>query len=115
MPHCIVEFSSEIQKSVTPEQIINAVYHGALNSELFEDYDIKTRAIAFDSYQTGPLKEAFVHVTIKILTGRNIVQKRTLSESIMSQLRSIDFPSTILTVEVVEIEKESYSKAVIIN
>ena len=111
MPHCIIEYSKEIEKYVEPIKIIHAVYQGALKSELFEDDDIKTRSFAFDSYQSGSIKRAFVHVTAKILSGRNIEQKRKLSESIMSQLKKIDFQLTLLTVEIVEIEKESYSRA----
>ena len=113
MPHCIVEYSNEIEKSVEPAQLINAVYQGALKSDLFEDEDIKTRSIAFENYQSGSIKKAFVHVTVKILSGRNSEQKKKLANLILSQLRMIDFPSTLLTVEVVEIEKESYAKVMI--
>lgn len=113
MPHCIVEYSNEIEKSVEPIQLINAVYQGALKSDLFEDADIKTRSIAFDSYQSGSIKKAFVHVTVKILSGRNLKQKKILSNLILSQLKTIDFSSAMLTVEVVEIEKDSYAKMVI--
>ncbi|MBU1712985.1 MAG: 5-carboxymethyl-2-hydroxymuconate Delta-isomerase [Proteobacteria bacterium] len=113
MPHCIIEYSNEIEKFVKPIQLTNAVYQGALKSGLFKDDDIKTRSIAFDSYQSGSLRKAFVHVTVKIFSGRNLEQKKTLSELIISQLKTIDFPSTLLTVEVVEIEKESYAKVVI--
>jgi len=112
MPHCIIEYSNEIEKFVEPTQLINAVYQGALKSGLFEDDDIKTRSIAFDRYQSGSIKKAFVHVTVKIFSGRNLEQKKTLTNLIISQLKMIDFPSTLLTVEVVEIEKESYARVV---
>ncbi|MFH0782356.1 MAG: 5-carboxymethyl-2-hydroxymuconate Delta-isomerase [Pseudomonadota bacterium] len=101
MPHCIIEYSNEIEKFVAPKKLINAVYQGALKSDLFEDEDIKTRSIGFESYQSGSVKKAFVHVTVKILSGRNIDQKKSLSHLILSQLKTIDFPSTLLTVEVV--------------
>jgi 5-carboxymethyl-2-hydroxymuconate isomerase len=113
MPHCIIEYSTEIETSVKPAQLINAVYQGALTSGLFDHNNIKTRSIAFDSYQTGSIKKAFVHVTVKIFSGRNLEQKKTLSNLILSQLKTIDFPSISLTVEVVEMEKESYAKVVI--
>lgn len=113
MPHCIIEYSKVIEKSVAPAQMINAVYQGALKSHLFEDEDIKTRAIGFDSHQSGSVRKAFVHVTVKILSGRNLDQKQSLSHLILSQLKTIDFPSTLLTVEVVEIERESYARMMI--
>lgn len=113
MPHCIIEYSREIEKSVEPARLINAVYQGALKSGLFIEDHIKTRSMAFDSYQSGSIKKAFVHVTAKILSGRNSEQKKTLSNSILSQLKTIDFPPTSLTVEVVDLHKESYAKVVI--
>ena len=81
-----------------------------MKSELFEDDDIKTRSLAFENYQSGSVKKEFVHVTAKILSGRNIAQKKKLTESIMSQLEKIDFQSTLLTIEIVEMEKETYSR-----
>lgn len=113
MPHCIIEYSNEIEKYVKPTQLTNAVYQGALKSNLFKDEDIKTRSIAFENYQSGSVKKAFVHVTVKILSGRNPEQKKSLSSLILLQLRTIEFPSTLLTVEVVEIEKESYARIMI--
>lgn len=64
-------------------------------------------------YQSGSIKKAFIYVTVKILSGRNLEQKKSLSNLILSQLTTIDFPSTLLTVEVVEIEKESYARVMI--
>ena len=108
MPHCIIEYSNEIEKYINPQRMIDAVYRGASKSELFEDEDIKTRSLAYENYQAGSVKKEFVHVTVKILTGRNITQKRKLSELVMSQLEKIDFQSALLTVDIVEMEKDTY-------
>ncbi len=113
MPHCIIEYSKEIEDSVKPIQMLNAVYQGALKSGLFVEDDIKTRSIAFDSYQAGSFKKAFVHVTVKILFGRNLEQKKALSKLVLSCLKKVDFPPILLTVEIVEMEKESYERLLI--
>ena len=110
MPHCIIEYAREIEKSVEPKKMIDAVYQGALESGLFIDEDIKTRAIAYDSYQSGSIKKSFVHVTVKIFSGRNLEQRKTLTDLILSKLRKMNIFSTVFTVEVIEIEKESYAK-----
>jgi 5-carboxymethyl-2-hydroxymuconate isomerase len=110
MPHCIIEYSRELEKFVEPKKMITAVYQGALESGLFNDEDIKTRSIAYDNYQSGSIPKAFVHVVAKIFSGRNLEQKKTVTNLILSQLKRLDFPSTLLTVEVIEIEKESYAK-----
>lgn len=88
------------------------MYQGTLASDLFEPQDIKTRTQSFSEYQAGEVKESFVHITAKILSGRNLEQRRALSQSILSQLESLNLCRISLTVEVVEIEKESYAKVV---
>ncbi len=113
MPHCIIEYSAGIEKQVAPENLLNAVNNGAIQSGLFERDDIKTRAIEFTTFQTGSEKKAFIHVTARILSGRTMEQKKELSNLILEQLKQLEIPSISLTVEVVEIEKSSYSKIVI--
>ena len=43
----------------------------------------------------------------------NLDRSALLSNSILSELKTIDFSSALLTVEVIEIEKESYAKPLI--
>jgi len=109
VPHCIIEHSNNFESSA----LIAAVFKGAQQSQLFEDSDIKTRTIAFEYYQAGLLSQPFVHVTTKILSGRNLAQRQMLSQSILAQLESLKMLAVSLTVEVVEIEKASYAKVVI--
>lgn len=110
MPHCIVEHSA----SLNSELILPLVFSGAMESELFEidGSDIKVRSIIYHSYLTGPEKTDFIHVTLKILSGRTVEQKQVLSKSVLSQLQKLELKSCSLTVEVMDIERASYSKLV---
>ncbi|TKE88134.1 5-carboxymethyl-2-hydroxymuconate isomerase [Vibrio sp. F12] len=111
MPHCIIEHSS----TINAEQLNNKVFLGALNSELFEAYgrDIKVRSIAYESYQTGTEKEDFIHVTVRILSGRSDTDKAMLSETVMTQLLSLSLSRSSITVEVVDMDRNSYRKVVV--
>ncbi|MFV8463349.1 5-carboxymethyl-2-hydroxymuconate Delta-isomerase [Vibrio campbellii] len=111
MPHCIIEHSS----TINAEQLNNKVFLGALNSELFEadGRDIKVRSIAYENYQTGTEKEDFVHVTVRILSGRNDTDRAMLSETVMTQLLSLSLSSASITVEVVDMDRNSYAKVVV--
>ena len=111
MPHCVIEYSQDLK--IQPESLINVVFQGALNSQLFEESHIKTRTIAFDNYQVGAHKENFIHVTTKILSGRTLEQRSMLSESIIAALAKLNIHSANITVEVVELERESYAKKVL--
>ena len=109
MPHCVIEYSEGL---ASPSKLLNAVFQGAVNSALFETDDIKTRAIAFNHYLTGDTPQDFVHVTAKILTGRNAEQRSRLSQAILSELSQLSLSSVSLTVDIVEIESASYAKVV---
>ena len=113
MPHCIIEYAKELEKVVTPSNINNAVYQGALKSELFEYSDIKTRALSFDVHQLGSVKKDFIHVTLKLLSGRNIEERKKLSHLVLHELSQMGLSDVSLTVEVCEIEKGSYAKVVV--
>ena len=111
MPHCIIEYSSSIE----PLDLNQKVFQGALESNLFEPdgSDIKVRSIAYEHYQTGSTQEKFIHVTLRILSGRSEQDKLLLSKSVMSKLKSIQLVSTSLTVEVVDMDRNSYAKLIV--
>jgi len=112
MPHCIIEYSQNLEKIVSCEQLITAVYQGALSSQLFAGNDIKVRSLSFENYQCGSTKSPFIHVVTKILSGRTLEQRSKLSQAILTELKKLDCPATSLTVEIVEIEKSSYAKVI---
>mgnify|MGYP000170236963 CR=1 FL=1 len=112
MPHCIIEYSQEIEAEIEPSTLISSVYYGAQESGLFSDNDIKVRALAFNHFATGNLRQDFVHVTVKILSGRNLEQRKKLTQFIVAKLNDLFSKSISLTVEITEIEKESYAKSI---
>lgn len=112
MPHCIIEYSKSLESEVEPSRLLNSVFEGALNSQLFEAADIKTRALPFNHYMSGTIRQSFVHVTAKILSGRNVEQRNSLAKSILDQLSELFFSEVSLTVEICEIERSSYAKVI---
>ena len=117
MPHCIIEYSKDLEEVIGSEQLMTAVYHGAFSSQLFASNDIKVRSLSFENYQCGTVKSSFVHVVTKILSGRTLEQRIELSQEIITELKAelkkLDCAATTLTVEIVEIEKSSYAKVLI--
>ena len=110
MPHCIVEYSAALDAKA----ILTAVFDGALQSELFEPggADIKVRAQPFQQHISGAKHRDFIHVQLRILSGRNLEQKQHLSQSVLNQLLKLDLNSCSHTVEVVDIDRASYAKKV---
>jgi len=115
MPHCIIEYSAKITESLPVEQLMHAVYKGANQSELFTASDIKVRACAYDDFYLPGAEQVFVHVNMKILSGRDLSQRKSLSASVSNQLERLGIENAIVTVEVTNIEKDSYVKQVTVN
>lgn len=111
MPHCVIEHSDRIDGNM----LIEAVHKGALASELFEPTgsDIKVRATAFSNYKTGVVDLKFVHVTLKILSGRTSEQKEMLSNTVLDKLSDLSLTNCSISVEVQDIDRASYAKVIV--
>ena len=111
MPHCIIEFSSSLD--ISPDLLVEAVHHGVLESALFESSHIKTRALAYEYFRLAEDCNDFIHVTIRLHHGRTTQQKQQLTKLVLQQLEKLALKSTSITLETVDIETESYAKAII--
>ena len=114
MPHCVVEYASKLKNEVPTKLLLNAVYQGALKSDLFDPSDIKVRSVAYDDHQAGDVKLNFIHVSLRILDGRTTEQKHSLSNKVLDELLSFGLNDISLTVEVSDIERATYAKKVLI-
>ena len=113
MPHCIIEYSSDVADQVSIEDLVDATHQGALSSELFPEYDIKTRALAYQRHQTGSTRDSFVHVTVRLLSGRSDTQKADLSEKVLAHIEPILPDVVSVGVEICDMHRASYRKQVL--
>jgi 5-carboxymethyl-2-hydroxymuconate isomerase len=119
MPHCIIECSSEVLAHINSQQLIDTCFDAALASDLFNADDIKVRIITVDQQRIGYTKNSGLHVQLKILGGRDDAQKKYLSTTVLSaitQLLQQQPPrnqALNLSVEVLDIDRDSYQKIVI--
>ncbi|WP_339721517.1 5-carboxymethyl-2-hydroxymuconate Delta-isomerase [uncultured Paraglaciecola sp.] len=113
MPHCIIEYSKNLEQSLSIKELVGAVHSYVFSSGLFEESSIKTRAIEYTHFQTGLSDMPFIHLTLKILYGRNHQQKKDLTTLVLDKLKNDSQPPISISVEVSDIEKVSYKKLVI--
>ena len=118
MPHLTLEYTNNLG-NINPGRVLLALNHALAASGHFEDTDIKSRAIGFDTWRIGttPAEQGFVHVKLAILSGRSTLVKSELSTALLRVLRAsckgaADFPVQ-LCIEVQEIERASYAKEVL--
>lgn len=113
MPHCVIEYSSDVADQVAIDDLMAAVHEGALSSDLFPEYDIKTRALAYEHHRTGQTRDSFVHVSVHLLSGRDDSQKADLSEKVLASLEPL-LPQVIsIGVEIIDMHRGSYRKRVL--
>lgn len=112
MPHFIIECSKNVIETESPERILQEVYDCAASSGLFASEGvggIKVRINSYDHFLTVGTKDDFIHVFGNIMEGRTVEQKSTLSNLIVSKLKSL-FPDVpIISMNIREFEKATYA------
>lgn len=115
MPHCIIEYSSSLESTLSPSLLVDVVHQATLDSGLFDTSHIKTRALAYDYFQLAVEYHDFIHVTIRLHSGRTVLQKQRLTAGILQALENIKLSAITLTVEAVDMHSESYAKHSVIQ
>jgi 5-carboxymethyl-2-hydroxymuconate isomerase len=113
MPHLIIEYSEDVAEMVDIGDIVDAAHDGAMASELFPEYDIKTRATGYCHHRTGQSRDSFVHVALHLLDGRSDEQKAMLSDAVLGRLAPLLPEVASVGVEIVDMHRASYRKRVL--
>lgn len=121
MPNLTLQYSGNLD--IDTHDLLLELHGVLFDSELFEyKHDIKSRAIQFDEFLIGDglEKNAFIHLQVCVLNGRTTEQLQQLNEQLLQKIKDnqkfihTDVTKEIhLSVEVVEMNKEIYRKAVI--
>jgi 5-carboxymethyl-2-hydroxymuconate isomerase len=115
MPHCVIEYSADVADQVAIEDLMAAVHEAAFSSDLFPEYDIKTRAVAYEHHRTGQTQDSFFHVNVHLLSGRDDAQKSSLSEKILASVEPL-LPTVVsVGVEIIDMHRDSYRKRVLVS
>ena len=115
MPHFIIECSENIIEQKSPDEIMQAVYETAESSGLFAENDIKVRINPYKYYKLGDAKKDFIHIFGNIMEGRSVEQKAELSGKIVEKLNEMFPDVSIISMNVREFEKATYSNKSLIN
>ena len=110
MPHCLIEYSNALEAQVLPDVLMKTVFHAAMDSGLFEAKDIKVRMLAFSEFFPIEGQTAFVHVTLRVLSGRPVETRRILSQQVFDRIQALGLRGLAMTVDIVEIVRETYTK-----
>jgi 5-carboxymethyl-2-hydroxymuconate isomerase len=122
MPHLIIENSANISKSSIINLQKNIQNIMSVVEGNFDPDQCKARALSFDDYLVGLTDQttsSFIHITLKVLTGRTVQIRKNLAEKILEFSREFLFDLKLLgkrheiSVDIVEMERETYQKFVV--
>jgi 5-carboxymethyl-2-hydroxymuconate isomerase len=115
MPHFIIDCSESVIEQESPEALMLAVYDAAEATGLFAVNDIKVRLRPYHYFKLGTGKRDFIHIFGHIMEGRNTEQKENLSRKIIERLNDMFPDVSILSINISEFEKATYSNKALIH
>lgn len=114
MPHFIIDCSENIISQKSPKVIMQTVYDTAESTQLFDHGHIKVRINPYKYYNVGGSQDDFIHIFANIMEGRTKEQKRTLSNSIVLELKQL-FPDVpVISINIRDFEKATYSNRMMV-
>jgi len=118
MPHFVLEYSDNILEEVDFKSFFKRLHAVLVENGPFNMSDIKSRAIRHEQFcvANGKGSNAFVHLTLFIFKGRDLGIRKSVGDKILSFLkaefnRSFEKLHCSLTVDIREMEKDTYFKA----
>jgi 5-carboxymethyl-2-hydroxymuconate isomerase len=119
MPHIILEHSTNIVEKPDFSALLSTMHKTLMDFGVFKLQDIKSRVYACDTYYIadGKADNAFVHVEVRILSGRNQEMRQQIADRFMTLLQdnfsdSMHERRCVLSVEVREMDRETYRKVI---
>ena len=94
---------------------MQAVYDVADATGLFVANDIKVRLRPYQYFKLGEDKKDFIHIFGNIMEGRSTEQKSNLSKKIIERLNEMFPDISILSINIREFEKATYSNKALIH
>lgn len=110
MPHIVIEHSKNISEQVKSKQILSLIHKKVVGSGLFRPEAVKARSIEFTEYCLPEGANNFIHITVSILSGRSIEERSNLSQKLFKELEAHLPEIDKKSVNIHEMEKETYSK-----
>lgn len=110
MPHIIVEYSLNCIDESEVGHMLMAIHDAIADSGLFKAEQIRTRAYPFQDYTHAGGSDAYIHIQARIKAGRDEDNKKRLSKAILSAYQRIETRASVITCEVIDMERSSYDK-----
>lgn len=112
MPHLIIEYTRDVFPGALARQILDAAHDALIRCGLFDEYNIKSRLHPLQDYRLHEDYHGFVAIQCRLHKGRSLTQRQQLSRELLAAVQGLVAAKTVVTVEMVEMERDCYSKSV---
>jgi 5-carboxymethyl-2-hydroxymuconate isomerase len=112
MPHCIVTYTRDVEKDIDIKSLLDVAFDAVESAGLFERASIKARAMRYDIFKSGQSRDDYIHIDLKILSGRTGEQKKALSDHLMNCISPHIGRTKSLTIDIIDMDKVSYGKLI---
>ncbi|NYH07538.1 5-carboxymethyl-2-hydroxymuconate Delta-isomerase [Pseudomonas moraviensis] len=119
MPHLHLEYTANLPQLNADVALIRLNNTLVGSGQFGAEFDIKSRALKVETFKVGTAmnERAFVAVRLALLSGRSPEIKKQLSQNLLAVLQDLcEWPVGVevqLSVELLDIDRESYSKVAI--
>ena len=111
MPHFIVEYSADVTTHHDMQNLCQALFDSAKDSGAFPDTNaIKVRATPATHWVLGHGDSGFVHVTIRLLAGRDSATQALVTQTALKTLKAHLPLVGSLSVDIKDINPATYAK-----
>ncbi len=110
MPHIIIEYQQQVIKESEVDSMLLAIHRAIADSGLFRANQVKTRAYPFAHFSNAGEQDPYVHIQARIKSGRDNDNKKQLAETILAGFENLDIEASVITVEIIDMDRESYGK-----
>jgi 5-carboxymethyl-2-hydroxymuconate isomerase len=110
VPHIIIEYARTLADEAEVDAMLRAVHQAIAGSGLFKANQIKTRAYPFLCFTNAGGTSPYIHIQARIKSGRDADNKKRLGEVILSGLSTLNIPAAVITVEIIDMDRDSYGK-----
>ncbi len=112
MPHIIVEYQEKMADEAEVDLLLRTIHQSISDSGLFKADQIKTRAYPFRAFTNAGGSSPYIHIQARIKSGRDADNKKRLGKVILSGLPALQIPASVITVEIIDMDRDSYGKCV---
>jgi 5-carboxymethyl-2-hydroxymuconate isomerase len=113
MPHFIIEHGNALDGEKDTKDAIQIAFQCGEACGFIDPADIKVRLRPYTDFFAGDRRTSFIHITVRLLSGRTAAQKESLTVAMRDTLDA-RFPKVqSISIEICDMDRGSYKKRLV--